>query len=725
MDGIGECKIEVWRYYFGSWARQAWTSLPAPPPPPPVFSLLPGPPPDVTLTRAGETGRPAVQLRVDSGTIPAQTVYVDLPAGRGLQFVTDGSPTYQLSVQSSSGTVTRYNGTLSATGQTLTFTNVAPGLAGPGSTSKAWVAVKATDTAPLGDTRLTYRIGPRSQNSTTIRVTEWLSLLPGGPPDVTLTRAGDTGRPGVQLRANASSVAQQLTVYVDLPAGKGLQFVTDGSPGYQLSVQSSSGAVTRYNGTLSANGQTLTFTNVAPGLSGTGSTSKAWVAVKATDTAPLGDTRLTYRIGPRTQNSTTVRVTEWLSLLPGGPPDVTLTRAGDTGRPGVQLRADANAVALQTVYVDLPHGKGLQFVAEANSVYQLSVQSSSGTVTRYNGTLSATGQTLTFTNVAPGLSGTGSTSKAWVAVKATDTAPLGDTRLTYRIGPRTQNSALIHVVEWFSVLPGGPPDVTLTRAGETRYPGVQLRADAAGSGSRRTVRVDLLPGRGLRFVEEGGPGYQLTVQGPSGGPVQYTGTLSADGQSLTFTDVALALSGNGSLSSAWVAVKASADSTLGDTQLNFRVGERPGSSTPIRVTEWFSVLPGGPPDVTLPRTGETRYPGVQLRADTDGAPGSRRTIRVTLPPGKELRFVEEAFPGHQLTVQDASGNTQHHPGTLSADGQTLTFVDVALALSGSGSTAVAWVAVKASADSPLGDSRLNFLVGDRPQDSTPIHVVDV
>ncbi|MGX8909243.1 hypothetical protein ACR820_29120 [Streptomyces netropsis] len=284
------------------------------------------------------------------------------------------------------------------------------------------------------------------------------------------------------------------------------------------------------------------------------------------------------------------------------------------------------------------------------------------------------------------------------------------------------------VVQWrlpaITVSPGGPPDVTLTGAGQTGYPGVRLRADEESTGSRRTVRVDLPQGRGLAFVEEGGPGYQLTVQSASGETAYYTGALSLDGQTLTFADVDLGLSATGSTSTMWVAVKA-ASSSGGETHLTFRVGDQTSNSTTVHVGALFSTSPGGPPDVLLPRSGATRYPGVRLHASAE-ATGFRSDIRVTFHDGTGLRFVAEAGTEYQLTVQTASGGTEHCTGTLSADGQTaLTFTDVDLGLTGPGSTSLMWVAVKASSDSPLLSTHLLFSVGDMAtQGSTPIQIVN-
>lgn len=142
----------------------------------------------------------------------------------------------------------------------------------------------------------------------------------------------------------------------------------------------------------------------------------------------------------------------------------------------------------------------------------------------------------------------------------------------------------------------------------------------------------------------------------------------------------------------------------------------------------FSVTPPEPPDgvVTLPRGGEIRYPGVELRADERG-PFPRQTVTVTLPQGKGLQFVSEGGPSvYQLTVQalrDGHGTVLYTAKSLSPDGQTLAFEGVDLGLSGERSTSRAWVAVKAANDAPLGDTHLSFQVGGQTSNSTLVHVV--
>ncbi|UQA93700.1 RCC1 domain-containing protein [Streptomyces halobius] len=136
-----------------------------------------------------------------------------------------------------------------------------------------------------------------------------------------------------------------------------------------------------------------------------------------------------------------------------------------------------------------------------------------------------------------------------------------------------------------SISPAVPPDQTLTLAGEVGYPGVHLAAEGTVSAAQ-SVRVTLPQGKGLRFVAQGGPaGHMLTVMDPVRGINHFPGNLSTDGQTLTFNNVDLALPQRGSWSRAWVAVKASPDALLGDTNLTFQIGDRTGPSTPIHVVD--------------------------------------------------------------------------------------------------------------------------------------------
>jgi uncharacterized membrane protein len=134
----------------------------------------------------------------------------------------------------------------------------------------------------------------------------------------------------------------------------------------------------------------------------------------------------------------------------------------------------------------------------------------------------------------------------------------------------------------FSVSPGESL-VQLIRAGEPKY--VSVTAEAVGDGpvpSQRVV-VTLPQKRGLQFASDHRlivgvmQGSQWTEKG------SYTGTLAADGQTLTFERVDLALSGKGTKSGLLVAAKASADATPGDTTLNVQVGDQTSASSLIQV----------------------------------------------------------------------------------------------------------------------------------------------
>ncbi|MFR0357478.1 hypothetical protein [Streptomyces sediminimaris] len=134
----------------------------------------------------------------------------------------------------------------------------------------------------------------------------------------------------------------------------------------------------------------------------------------------------------------------------------------------------------------------------------------------------------------------------------------------------------------FTVVPGGPPDVRLTAGGRVGYPGVRLET-SEGPVPEQTVQVSLPHGMGLRFVEEGNPGYQLTVLDSDGVQKNYVGRLSQNGQTLTFSKVNVALSGKSSSSTMWVAVKAMDPDATGRTSLTFQVGDETSQSTPVEV----------------------------------------------------------------------------------------------------------------------------------------------
>ncbi|MCC3767666.1 hypothetical protein [Streptomyces sp. UNOC14_S4] len=270
----------------------------------------------------------------------------------------------------------------------------------------------------------------------------------------------------------------------------------------------------------------------------------------------------------------------------------------------------------------------------------------------------------------------------------------------------------------FSVIPGGPPDVYVSRFGETGYPGVKLATDE-GAIPVLNVYVALPQGKRLKFVDEGVNHYQLTVQHDKApDPVHYPGALVQDGQAVLFKAVDLGLSEKGSKSTAWVAVKATDNASEGKTALTFCVGDQASPSTPVRVVDHidFTVSPGGPDPVQLVRGGGPGYPGVVL----GGAPGTPapQDVYVALPEGKRLQFVD-----HGVTVLPAlHGPTFYYPGTLSEDGQALTVPKVDLHFSGQTPAPTVFIGVKALDNGPAAETRLLFCVGDRTSPSTLIQI---
>ncbi|WP_171167874.1 hypothetical protein [Streptomyces sp. I05A-00742] len=283
------------------------------------------------------------------------------------------------------------------------------------------------------------------------RPTAPFTVTPGGPPDVVLALAGESGYPGVRLEAGGDGPVLPQDVYVALPRGKGLEFFPESGPNCLLTVLGAHGTATPYPGTLSPDGRSLTFQNVDPALPGKGAKSAAWVAVTASDNALPGSTELLFCVGDRTSPSTLVRVVDDIpfSVSPGGPPDVTLDRDHPVGYPGVRVRADDDGtVPPQDVYVTLPRGKGLRFNAEGGSHCLLTVQDTHGTTHPFPGHAAADGQALIFPGVNLFLSGKGTTSTVWVAVKATagvPAEPKESTALTFCVGVRTSLSTPVDV----------------------------------------------------------------------------------------------------------------------------------------------------------------------------------------------------------------------------------------------------------------------------------------
>ncbi|MCC3771602.1 hypothetical protein [Streptomyces sp. UNOC14_S4] len=269
-----------------------------------------------------------------------------------------------------------------------------------------------------------------------------------------------------------------------------------------------------------------------------------------------------------------------------------------------------------------------------------------------------------------------------------------------------------------------PGILTSARGGAPVYPGVRLEA-TADTVPPQNVFVSLPGGKNLAFVTEGEGPCQLTVQDSAGGTKSYPGSVLPGGQAAVFQGVDLALPKKGAMSAAWVAVTASGDTPLGDTNLTFAMGDQASPSTVVRVVQYipFSVSPAVTP-VPLSRGGKHGYPGVVALAAGSGTV-SPQDVYVALPEGKGLAFVNEGSVGDcQLTVlHDKS--TYHYPGTLTQDGQAVYFTGVDLHLTNTGptpTTSSVWVPAKASKDAPLGGANLTFAVGDQASLSARITV---
>ena len=136
----------------------------------------------------------------------------------------------------------------------------------------------------------------------------------------------------------------------------------------------------------------------------------------------------------------------------------------------------------------------------------------------------------------------------------------------------------------------------------------------------------------------------------------------------------------------------------------------------------FAVTPDGPENVTLRRGAGPGYPGVQVRNERDMLVHPQK-IRVILPAGRGLRFEAEAGTAYGLTVCGADGTLRLYFGVLSPDRQSLTFSDVDLGFEALGDEVKLWVAVTASSTAPLGNTSLQFTIGDQIANSTAITVV--
>ncbi|MFC7978461.1 hypothetical protein ACFUT3_24880 [Streptomyces cinereoruber] len=274
----------------------------------------------------------------------------------------------------------------------------------------------------------------------------------------------------------------------------------------------------------------------------------------------------------------------------------------------------------------------------------------------------------------------------------------------------------LEVVPAFEPAPGGPPDVDLLGGGGVGYPGLKVLTDKViGPLDPQRVEVSLPAGTDLRWGTAGAPDYQLTLLGSD----SYPGTLSGDGMTLTFDGVDLEKT-PGTEKTVYVAVSAGPDAPLASTSLTFTVGRKTSPSTPVVIKPAFSLTPGGTPVDLVPDGTAVRYPGVEVI--NNGVPDiAAQNLTVTAPPG--LRFGTAGNPDHQLTVMDASGTMTPHMGSLSADGQTLTFTGIDLPIPSDQDVANLWVCVSADPTTPQGPTGVDFAVG--PYMTSPSTTINI
>ncbi len=174
-------------------------------------------------------------------------------------------------------------------------------------TTVMWVAVSAGHATPLGTTSLTFTIGGKTSPSTTIVVTSAFSVSPGGAT-VTAERGGRPVYPGVEVRNSGSQAIPRQTVTALLPARAGMRFGVPGNPDHQLTVWGAHGKTTVYMGSISDDGQCLTFSDVDLAIPTAESQAVMWVCVSAADGAPSDSTSVEFSIDGRTSPSTTIKI---------------------------------------------------------------------------------------------------------------------------------------------------------------------------------------------------------------------------------------------------------------------------------------------------------------------------------------------------------------------------------------------------------------------------------
>ncbi|MFD6174824.1 hypothetical protein [Streptomyces coeruleorubidus] len=116
-----------------------------------------------------------------------------------------------------------------------------------------------------------------------------------------------------------------------------------------------------------------------------------------------------------------------------------------------------------------------------------------------------------------------------------------------------------------------------------RYPGVRVRNSGAHDIPPQTVTATLPAGAGMHFGTPSSPDHQLTIKVAGQSDYVHDGMPSGDGQTLTFTDIDLAVPGNGSEATLYVCVSASPSTPLGATTVEFTIGDKTSPSTTLDI----------------------------------------------------------------------------------------------------------------------------------------------
>ncbi|MFE9220231.1 hypothetical protein ACFYN3_28265 [Streptomyces lavendulae] len=418
----------------------------------PQYLLVPGDPVEMVPGRGPQF--PSVTVVNTSGAeLGRVSVEVVLPGGRGLGWGGAITGNYYLM----SGESHRmYAGKLSRDGRALTFEEVM--LDSPSGTTTFFVEALATSGVPVGTTALAFYVGDQFSYSGPIVVPAEFALMyfsmGPGASSVLLEQGGAPGYPGVIMWNTGPDPVGELTVSVKLPPDTTLvwgQSADPPRPDYQLTVLRSDAdpAVLVYDGSLSWDGRTLTFTGVDPGLPHYGARSSMYVTVSARRDAPLVYTALTFFVEGHTfLSSNGVQVTQKpvyevrpgpLVMLPWGESHI--------GYPGVEVRntGAASPFQVRTVTATLPPGNGVRFVPEAGADYQVTVQEQGTDPRHYHATLSADARTLTAENVRFHTPAHGGLAALWVPVAIAENSTRGFTAVTFEVGTRSSDPTPIRV----------------------------------------------------------------------------------------------------------------------------------------------------------------------------------------------------------------------------------------------------------------------------------------